>query len=493
MTDLSFLKRWMGVSLFFHVLTAYFSVGYHSADEQFQVLEFLSYKLGDAPVSALAVEFGERMRPWMQPAIYYGIAKAWRALGVDNPFFLAFLFRLFAGLMGWLSTVGLALCSRVWFESPKSQRLAILLLSMTWFLPAFHVRPSSESLGASFFYLGITLLTLLRDRGWAWIAAGALFGMGFESRFQMGLMIAGAGAWVLLREPSTFALRARRVGLLSLGFAVLFAAGRVIDAWGHGDWAMSPWNYVQYNLIRGEVSRYGRAPWWDLFRMAFTESWPFLGLIVALSSILAWARRPSHLLTWSHVPFFLVHEWIAHKELRFFFPIAAAWPILGAQVIDSFRNINWGAKGWRWLGWFLAVNNGLALLALAFVPFARTVQFYEGVYRQIPPNARSFELYTNGRDPYEVLGTPIHFYRPKGLAVRRFQDHAEIAALLKNRDEPLWLFDPRFELPAEVAAKIPSCAPSYQTLPGWVRAFNWGGWLERANVWTLYRCTPERS
>ncbi len=62
---------WLSMSLILHLICTYFSVGYHSIDEYFQILEFLNFKLGQSPESALPVEFAERMRPWLQPAFYY--------------------------------------------------------------------------------------------------------------------------------------------------------------------------------------------------------------------------------------------------------------------------------------------------------------------------------------------------------------------------------------------------------------------------------------
>lgn len=485
-----FVMRWMGVALAFHIIASWFSVGHHSVDEYFQILEFLSYKRGLTPVNDLAVEFHERMRPWMQPFIYGQMIRVWEFLGVQNPFIWAWSFRLGTGLLGWGATVGLALRAREWFSDPKAQRFCVLALALIWFFPALHVRPSSEGLSASAFLLGLVLLTGKSPRFTTLLAGGAFLGLSFEARFQMGFMIAGLIAWMIIiaRVP------ARKFLITLAGLALVFALGRWIDRWGYGEWVLSPWRYVEYNLLRGEVNRYGRSPVWDVFRMSFTESWPFLGLTLAIASVVAWIRHPRHPLTWSQVPFFLVHEAIAHKELRFFFPIALAGPVLLTMSLTSARTGTFtdpahafrGLLGTitRWFWRFLLLNNGVALFALLFMPFARPVRFYQSVWDFIPPGSQRFEIFYRGTDPYHLLGNPVYFYRPPALVTTPFNDYSE----LQGRAKPFYLFEPSFKLPPEAQALASSCEAVIRTLPTWTSRIDFNGWLERAHPWTLFEC-----
>jgi phosphatidylinositol glycan class B len=288
-----------------------------------------------------------------------------------------------------------------------------------------------------------------------------------------------------------------------LGLGIVFALGRWVDRWGYGEWVMSPWRYVDFNLLRGEVNHYGQAPIWDVFRMSFTESWPFLGLVLAIASIVAWIRHPRHPLTWSHLPFFVVHEAIAHKELRFFFPIALAGPVLLTMALTSARA---GAprpfidpadatKGWakipiRWFWRFLLANDFIALIALTTLPFSRAVYFYDRVYRLIPPDRREFEILYRGTDPYRLLGNPVYFYRPPALVTREFKRYEDLIPRLDQHDR-LWIFEPSFSLPPEASRLAPHCRPAIQTLPGWVTRLDFNGWVERAHPWTLFDCQLE--
>jgi len=264
-------------------------------------------------------------------------------------------------------------------------------------------------------------------------------------------------------------------------------------------------------LIRGEVNRYTHLPWWDFLRMSFTESWPFLGLVVSLGSLVAWVRHPLSLLTWSQVPFFVVHEFIAHKELRFFFPIAMAAPVLLVMAIYNRRTgtldpwFTWlgsSLKKWprspawaRYFGapfwYFLILNNLIALAVLAVLPFARNVQFYQYLSQETEKQGeQQFVLFTLERDPFEVLGSNTYFYRPKNLVVQK-AGFSELNTKLQQEGE-LWLFLTRFELPSELPENAQdlqqSCRPVFRTLPVWIKKLNIGGWVERAQTWSLFHC-----
>jgi phosphatidylinositol glycan class B len=140
------LRNILLFSLLLHVIAAYFSAGFYHSDEHFQILEFLNYKLGLSPASALPIEFHEQIRPWLQPTLYLAIIKPFTFLGDWNPFHWVLAIRLFSSLLGWLSLCGLALLSDQWFENQKLKKIALWLCAILWFLPALHARHSSENL-----------------------------------------------------------------------------------------------------------------------------------------------------------------------------------------------------------------------------------------------------------------------------------------------------------------------------------------------------------
>ena len=87
--------RLTAVTLVVTVVTAWFSYAYFAIDEHFQVVEPTFHLLGIVPDWTLPWEIHERMRPMLQPFVYFLVGK----LAVTrDPFILGFLFRLVTGL-----------------------------------------------------------------------------------------------------------------------------------------------------------------------------------------------------------------------------------------------------------------------------------------------------------------------------------------------------------------------------------------------------------
>jgi hypothetical protein len=187
----------------------------------------------------------------------------------------------------------------------------------------------------------------------------------------------------------------------------------------------------------------------------------------------------------------LVHEWIGHKELRFFYPIAAATPaylaLALAPLSERWRPRLPGRLASRLGGPLLAsleLYQLVALATLTLTPASRKVAFESLVQAQIPFRAERFTLFYEGLDPYEQHGTPMHFYRDPALVVR------PLAARQKN-NTPYWLA-------SSLATTPPAgCGALGSSLPDWVvglpkSSAPWPGVLRslaaRLQRWTLFRC-----
>ena len=104
------------ISFFFHILGAFFSLGAHHADEHYQILEFLNYKLGKTDASGLAWEFESQIRPWFQIYIYYYLVKFLNFFGVFSPFHYALFFRVVSSLLGFAAICSFYPLIKRWFE-----------------------------------------------------------------------------------------------------------------------------------------------------------------------------------------------------------------------------------------------------------------------------------------------------------------------------------------------------------------------------------------
>ena len=96
------------ISFFSHVLASYFSTGWLNADEQSCVLEYVNFKLGyqSDPCFLGIVEGSVKdssliIRSWLQPFLYFIIAKILIFLNLTNFFTITFVLKLISSLLGF--------------------------------------------------------------------------------------------------------------------------------------------------------------------------------------------------------------------------------------------------------------------------------------------------------------------------------------------------------------------------------------------------------
>ena len=77
------LRRSLAILAGVTILTAWFSNTFYFPDEHYQVLEFMGLKLGITPAAELPWEFEARIRPWLQPLLYFLIARPLMALEAE--------------------------------------------------------------------------------------------------------------------------------------------------------------------------------------------------------------------------------------------------------------------------------------------------------------------------------------------------------------------------------------------------------------------------
>jgi hypothetical protein len=152
---------------------------------------------------------------------------------------------------------------------------------------------------------------------------------------------------------------------------------------------------------------------------------PPLGLaLVALCGV-AIARRPGSPWVWAAVAFVAGHSLVAHKELRFLFPIVYLLPVLVAMGVDGLAGASTSAAATppaasaRWtraLGWTLAVQNAVLAALLLTPSIHRGKEFDWHFYRFLWDTAESIsdgDVYVlqSGAGPYRVWDLEGHVYR----------------------------------------------------------------------------------
>jgi len=83
--------------------------------------------------------------------------------------------------------------------------------------------------------------------------------------------------------------------------------------------------------VQGGASGFGVSPWWSYVPLGFSTQ-GFLFPILLVATLIFWVKRPAHVLTWSTVPFVLIHLLVGHKEARFLFPMVFAQLLMALEL-----------------------------------------------------------------------------------------------------------------------------------------------------------------
>lgn len=493
-----FVAKWALVSLCPILIAAYFSFGFYHLDEHYKIIELTSYKLGKTPEAELLWEYHCQSSPWLQPAIYYGIAKVAMLVGVENPFKLAYLFRLFDGMCCWIAVVSLMLTARVFFREPAHRKASVMILALLWLIPYLAVRTSCESLSCDLISIAVAALMLgsssIGERREfprsTLLIVGLFCGLAFDVRYQLAFAAVGIMGWVAIVASQT-----RRRGILNFaittaGVVVALAIGAAVDRWGYGQWTLTPWNYFRTQLLDGIAARAGTAPVWAyLSLMTFNFLAP-LAIFIVAAMFTTWVRHPRHVITWATVPFFAAHSLVSHKEIRYLFPmtlLATFFLILAVvprdgQLPNVLRRL-WDARGSRRAKLLYGLNLiVLAVLCLKENPSAVVVQKY--IYDQYPHGCQLIEL--GEKTPYQNIGVNMFFYQPANLQITRVASRLDLMALLKSKPAgPLLLVADRHSTPLLQDLGVPHDALIYRTYPQWLESYNYFGWERHSEFFRL--------
>jgi hypothetical protein len=183
------------------------------------------------------------------------------------------------------------------------------------------------------------------------VAAGVLLSVAVGLRLQNGLFCLGA-LWLV---PGERRARWWLLGVLGLGAA----AYGLVDLLTWGSLFHSARTYLQFNLLEGRASGFGTAPIFHYLTSLVTAE----GLtIVPLAWLAAkgFRRAPRPLIV--AAAFLLAHSLIAHKELRFIFPLV---PLLCAQAALGLDAVK------PWAQPALLAAAGLSLASLPTLTFGR--------------------------------------------------------------------------------------------------------------------------
>lgn len=470
----------INLGLIVHLITAFFSVGYHQCDELFQVFEFAGYKLGLNSVNEMPWEFASQMRSGLQPLLVYCITKLAYLISVTNPFYIALFLRAGMALLSFFAMVKFL---RLVEEELVSERLKLMLWAfglLFWCLPYFHARLSSENFASTLFLFALTLaLSYIKKEHKLriLILVGVLLGLSFVCRFQFSFMIAGLMVWLIVIKRVGFVPMA----LILFGLLISVALGVLVDKWLYGNWVFSWWNYLEQNLFENKASIYGESPVYFYLVEALLQLIPPFSLIFVLVLFGFWVKRNTHVLTWITLPFILLHFFVAHKELRFLFPVLNFLPPIFLLYVQSFNS-----NPPKWLKFssfkgflkFAVIINGLLLIYFAFKPADETSKSLQKIYSLVKGDKPV--LYYVDKNPYNKQAS-LNYFRNSAIKTIK----ADSAMILNGNNTYLYL--EQFGGEEKINFMNGKFEKIYSSFPSWISHFNFNGWLNRANCYEIYR------
>lgn len=471
-------------ALIVFIITAFFSVGYHQADEHYQILEFAQYKLGHIPATELPWEFHEKMRPALQPWIAFVSIKFLNFIKITNPFTIILIFRIITGIFLWfvISRLNKIICGK-YFNDKRWCDIFCTCSYLLWFIPYISVRFSSENYSAAFLLLGLYFLLKEKRSYWHLFYIGALLGLSVLFRYQLAIAVFGILLWMIIKSGTTV----RELIPLSFGFLILIAIGVYLDYLFYNEFVITSYNYLKLNLVEGKSRVFGVDPWWYYISHFSLFGVPPISLILMAFFLVGTVKLKNDVFTWCFIPFLLIHFILAHKEMRFFFPVSYLFifiSIYGLQEYFRKRKI----KGYhRVLFKFSAGLNVIVLIYMMFRPAYENVAYCRYLYDNIDLGKRT--IITTKEDNYELTsGLKTSFYTPVPCSSNFVKSEDELSIFLKsNGIDTCFYVHRHFEFKGTIEGY--DIKKVYSIYPDWIKNLKGIDWQKKLTTSCIYLVT----
>jgi len=463
-------KKLFLISLLVYIITAYFSIGYYHPDEHFQILEFCNYKLGNSPAIDLPWEFHEKIRPALQPTIAFVLIKIFNALSINNPFTHALILRIFTAILSWFVICKTALLLVDKFSFKIGKTIFLFLSLLLGFIPFINVRFSSETLAGITFLSAIYFVLKLqfqtaKKKQLQLIYIGLLFGFSFFFRYQIAFAILGLVLWLVIINK----MRRWDLVIIALSGIIAISMCVLIDYWFYGKFEFTPYNYFIANIVQKRAANFGVEPWWYFFSNFIQRIPTPFGILLLLLFFIGLFKNPKDVFVWCLIPFLLAHFVIAHKEMRFLFPIVFGFTYLSALGIEHIIQILKLQKFGKFIFILIIVINAPSLIYNMLMPADKELYFYKFLYDKSPK--RETVLISRDLDFVNQWGLKSNFYNlPNIIFIEMFSDKSIMDLLSKYKPDSLYILTEK-NLP-EILYKGYNNKCVYTLYPDWGLWFN---------------------
>ncbi|MGV3637591.1 MAG: hypothetical protein ACO1NQ_08080, partial [Flavobacteriales bacterium] len=267
--------------------------------------------------------------------------------------------------------------------------------------------------------------------------------------------------------------------IVSASGVLLF--GLLLDSGFYGHFAPTTWNYINLGLVGDPAHRFDELPWYYYPPWIVKYAIPPIGALILLAFVLVLWKRPSHPIVWCALPYIVVHSIIAHKELRFLYPLALLVPWLLVEAWGIMKTLTTSRSWWPALAIVLALFNvlGLGVVITSSAGEGR-VRLAQVLHREGAPGDRIGYVVPPALLWHIELPA---FYAPPG-AEQVVIDPSTPSLGMEDLD--FVVVQDGTPLPEGLNALL----PVERTEPGWSTVLmHWYTWDEGRPPWTLYRVT----
>lgn len=466
------------LSFCLHFISSYFSIGFYSDDEQFSILEPTAYLLGlnDVAIDDKTGHYWEwrshiRMRPWIQPYLYYHFISFLKLIGISSSFQWIFVIRLVSSFIGVLSiTYFFFTFKNIFFK--KNSHFNFFIFFGFWFYPFLHSRTSSENLSITFFIFSFCILYKLiqtkeiKFNYFIFFIASFLMGLSMITKFNMVFTIFPFFIWMVIYKFNII-----RLSFYSISILLTLILGLLIDYINWGSFKNTYYQFFYYNLDSryGRFNAFGEEPWWFFFNQTIIQLAPILSIFFVLGLVIYWIKNPHSSVTWITFITILIISIFKHKEVRYIFPVYIFAPFFIAYFFEVFK--------YKYICNFLkilvVISNIIFLIITLLFPANNKVGVYKFINDNISVNEKIYYIENN---PYLVNNMEPFIYTKFLPKINKLESN------IKTKN--IWLVSNKYDLISDLPD---NCLQKFSTYPNFIFNLN-SNWKRLKLNWYIFKC-----
>tara|TARA_Y100000590_G_scaffold276817_1_gene310804 strand:+ start:4033 stop:5481 length:1449 start_codon:yes stop_codon:yes gene_type:complete len=466
------------LGLILHLISAYFTYGFYSDDEHFQILEPAAYLLGlnDVIIEDTSGYYWEwrlhiRMRPWLQPYIYYHFINLLKLFGIQDPFSWTLIIRLVSSIIGFASITYLFFTFKHIFFKTKNHFNYFIFFGF-WFYPFLHSRTSAENLSITLFIFSFCILykqlqlKQVKLNYFVFFTASFLMGLSMVTKFNLVFTTIPFFIWM-----TVFHFNIIRIPIYGISVILALSFGLFIDYINWGSYKNTYLQFYKFNLDEtwGRLSDYGIEPWWYFFTETIAQLAPILSIFFVIGILIFWIKHPTNSITWITFVTVIFISMFSHKEIRYIFPVYIFAPFFISYFFEKF-NYKYISN---FLKIFIIISNLLFLSLTLFFPPNSKVGVYKYIYDNI--NLKN-QIYYIENNPYLVNNMEPFIYTKFLPPINELSEEID----KKN----IWIISNKFDQ----VKKLPNnCSIKYTTYPEFIFKLN-ENWKRLNLNWYILNC-----